>query len=146
MVFYNFPKPGWDSDMSTLLLLLHILSPQPAGRKRGHKISASDAIDHLVVFRKVCNSGTKAAFEMWFDLDLNTYYCPFFHVPFSHARVWMNIWILMNVNSRICLPLEPPNEPSAPSTSSWIRSSSHARETHLLQHSMNFSRSILSLV
>ncbi|KAK0136752.1 hypothetical protein N1851_027064 [Merluccius polli] len=48
--------PGWDSDMSTLLLLLHILSPQPAGRKRGHKISASDAIDHLVVFRKSCQS------------------------------------------------------------------------------------------
>ncbi|CAL8259141.1 unnamed protein product [Arctogadus glacialis] len=48
--------PGWDSDMSTLLLLLHILSPQPAGRKRGHKISARDAIDHLVVFHKSCQS------------------------------------------------------------------------------------------
>lgn len=31
---------SWDSDMSTLLLLLHILSPQPAGRKRTTKISA----------------------------------------------------------------------------------------------------------
>ncbi|XP_041960048.1 uncharacterized protein LOC121718821 isoform X11 [Alosa sapidissima] len=47
---------GWDSDMSTLLLLLHILSPQAAGRKRSHKISASRAIDNLVVFHKSCQS------------------------------------------------------------------------------------------
>ncbi len=40
--------------MSTLLLLLHILSPQPAGRKRTTKISARQAVDHLVDFHKVC--------------------------------------------------------------------------------------------
>nr|XP_055046934.1 uncharacterized protein LOC129432506 [Misgurnus anguillicaudatus] len=47
---------GWDSDMSTLLLLLHILSPQPAGRKKTNKISARQAVDHLIDFHKSCRS------------------------------------------------------------------------------------------
>ena len=44
----------WDSDMASLLVLLHLLTPQPAGRKRPKKISVSDATDHLVKFHKVC--------------------------------------------------------------------------------------------
>ena len=44
----------WDSDMASILLLLHLLSPQPAGRKKTQKISVAQAIDHLVVFHKVC--------------------------------------------------------------------------------------------
>ena len=42
----------WDSDMASLLLLLHILPPQP-NKKKTQKISAAQAMDHLVVFHKV---------------------------------------------------------------------------------------------
>ncbi|KAF4115349.1 uncharacterized protein LOC131537187 [Onychostoma macrolepis] len=40
----------WDSDMATLLLLLHLLPPSPG--KKVSKISASDAINRLVVYQK----------------------------------------------------------------------------------------------
>ncbi|XP_041799636.1 uncharacterized protein LOC121611261 [Chelmon rostratus] len=45
-------EPEWDSDMASLLVLLHLLTPQPAGRKRPKKISVAEAADHLVLFRK----------------------------------------------------------------------------------------------
>ncbi|XP_075315188.1 uncharacterized protein LOC142375144 [Odontesthes bonariensis] len=48
-------QPEWDSDMASFLLLLHILPPQPA-KKRMLKISAAQAMDHLVVFHKSCES------------------------------------------------------------------------------------------
>ncbi|KAG9260186.1 hypothetical protein AMEX_G16206 [Astyanax mexicanus] len=44
----------WDSDMASLLLLLHILPPQSPGRKKAQKISVRQATDHLVMFHKVC--------------------------------------------------------------------------------------------
>ena len=46
----------WDSDMASLLVLLHLLTPQPAGRKRPKKISVGEATEHLVKFQKVCLS------------------------------------------------------------------------------------------
>ncbi len=42
--------------MASLLVLLHLLTSQPAGRKRPKKISVSEAADHLVLFQKVCKS------------------------------------------------------------------------------------------
>ncbi|XP_041666249.1 uncharacterized protein LOC121524802 [Cheilinus undulatus] len=45
----------WDSDMASFLLLLHILPPQPT-KKTMLKISAAQAMDHLVVFHKSCQS------------------------------------------------------------------------------------------
>ncbi|XP_066506431.1 uncharacterized protein [Hoplias malabaricus] len=45
---------NWDSDMASLLLLLHLLPPT-AGRKR-IKISPSDAVDKMVHFHKSCCS------------------------------------------------------------------------------------------
>ncbi|XP_072554962.1 uncharacterized protein [Paramormyrops kingsleyae] len=45
----------WDSDMASLLLLLHLLPPT-AGRKRRAKISPSDATDKMVHFHKSCCS------------------------------------------------------------------------------------------
>lgn len=48
----------WDSDMASLLVLLHLLTPQPAGRKRPKKISVREATDHLVKFQKVCEDST----------------------------------------------------------------------------------------
>ncbi|KAK1895011.1 Arginine--tRNA ligase [Dissostichus eleginoides] len=52
----SLESPEWDSDMASILLLLHLLSPQPAGRKKTQKISVAQAIDHLVVFHKSCRS------------------------------------------------------------------------------------------
>ncbi|KAL1276778.1 hypothetical protein QQF64_036401 [Cirrhinus molitorella] len=45
----------WDSDTASLLLLLHILPPQPSKKKK-LKISATQAMDHLVVFHKSITS------------------------------------------------------------------------------------------
>ncbi|XP_030587923.1 uncharacterized protein LOC115782070 isoform X1 [Archocentrus centrarchus] len=47
---------GWDSDMSAILLLLHLLPPSAQGRKRPGKMSASQAVDHLIRFLKVGTS------------------------------------------------------------------------------------------
>ncbi|KAL7882948.1 hypothetical protein SRHO_G00006060 [Serrasalmus rhombeus] len=44
---------GWDSDMSAILLLLHLLPPSAQGRKRPGKMSASQAVDQLIRFQKV---------------------------------------------------------------------------------------------
>ncbi|KAL3972941.1 fibroblast growth factor [Sarotherodon galilaeus] len=43
---------GWDSDLSAILLLLHLIPPSGQGRKRPGKVSASQAERHLVVFKK----------------------------------------------------------------------------------------------
>lgn len=47
---------GWDSDMSTILLLLHLLPPSAQGRKRPGKMSASQAVEHLIKFIKAGTS------------------------------------------------------------------------------------------
>ncbi|XP_066508846.1 uncharacterized protein [Hoplias malabaricus] len=47
---------GWDSDMSALLLLLHLLPPSAQGRKRPGKMSASQAGHQLIRFQKVGTS------------------------------------------------------------------------------------------
>lgn len=46
---------GWDSDLASILLLLHLVPPTAQGRKKPGKMSASKAEKHLVVFKK---SGT----------------------------------------------------------------------------------------
>ncbi|CAL8378188.1 unnamed protein product [Gadus morhua 'NCC'] len=46
---------GWDSDLSSIILLLHLIPPSAQGRKRPGKVSATQAEKHLVVFMK---SGT----------------------------------------------------------------------------------------
>ncbi|KAK6324104.1 hypothetical protein J4Q44_G00064430 [Coregonus suidteri] len=43
---------GWDSDLSSVLLLIHLIPPSAQGRKRPGKVSASQAEKHLVVFKK----------------------------------------------------------------------------------------------
>ncbi|KAI3369626.1 hypothetical protein L3Q82_025338, partial [Scortum barcoo] len=48
--------PEWDSDMSSLLVLLHLLTPQPTGRKWPKKISIEEATDHLGKFQKSCQN------------------------------------------------------------------------------------------
>ncbi|KAL2096963.1 hypothetical protein ACEWY4_006170 [Coilia grayii] len=45
-------EEGWDSDMSSILLLVHLLPPSTQGRKRPGKISARQACDYLVKFLK----------------------------------------------------------------------------------------------
>ncbi|XP_056450969.1 uncharacterized protein LOC130386200 isoform X1 [Gadus chalcogrammus] len=49
-------EKGWDSDMSAIILLLHLLPPSAQGRKRPGKISASNAVDHLIKFQKTGTS------------------------------------------------------------------------------------------
>ncbi|XP_026119256.1 uncharacterized protein LOC113098413 [Carassius auratus] len=49
-------SPEWDRDISSFLLLLHLLPPLASGRKKIQRISISQAIDHLVVFHKACRS------------------------------------------------------------------------------------------
>ena len=51
--FFVIYSPGWDSDMSSMLLLVHLLPPSSQGRKRPGKISARQACDSLVKFIKV---------------------------------------------------------------------------------------------
>ncbi|KAA8579282.1 hypothetical protein FQN60_009107, partial [Etheostoma spectabile] len=47
---------GLDSDMSAILLLLHLLPPSAQGRKRPGKMSACQAVDQLIRFQKVGTS------------------------------------------------------------------------------------------
>ncbi|XP_070832597.1 uncharacterized protein [Chaetodon trifascialis] len=47
---------GWDSDMSTILLLLHLLPPSAQGRRRPGKMSACQAVERLIKFIKVGTS------------------------------------------------------------------------------------------
>ncbi|KAL6469076.1 hypothetical protein MHYP_G00226000 [Metynnis hypsauchen] len=43
---------GWDSDLSSLILLLHLLPPSAQGRKKPGKMSVTQATGYLVVFIK----------------------------------------------------------------------------------------------
>ncbi|XP_067257300.1 uncharacterized protein [Chanodichthys erythropterus] len=43
---------GWDSDLASVLLLLHLIPPSPQGRKRPGKMSAHQAERNLIVFKK----------------------------------------------------------------------------------------------
>ncbi|XP_056438927.1 uncharacterized protein LOC130375809 isoform X3 [Gadus chalcogrammus] len=47
---------GWDSDLSSFLLLSHLIPPSAQGRKRPGKVSASQAEKHLVIFKKTGTS------------------------------------------------------------------------------------------
>ncbi|XP_051503155.1 uncharacterized protein LOC127411535 [Myxocyprinus asiaticus] len=49
-------EEGWDSDMSSILMLVHLLPPSCQGRKRPGKISARQACDCLVKFIKTGTS------------------------------------------------------------------------------------------
>lgn len=44
----------FDYFLSSILLLLHLLPPSAQGRKKPGKMSATQAMGNLVVFRKVC--------------------------------------------------------------------------------------------
>lgn len=45
-------ESGWDSDIASILLLLHLIPPSAQGRKKPGKVSASQAEKHLIVFKK----------------------------------------------------------------------------------------------
>lgn len=49
-------QSGWDSDLSTILLLLHLLPPSAQGQKRPGKMSASQAVNNLIKFPKAGTS------------------------------------------------------------------------------------------
>lgn len=111
-----------DSDMSTLLLLLHILSPQPAGRKRTTKISARQAVDHLVDFHKSCRSLEE-------HLDADERRQPYLLASGTSRRAISSYNIVMDKKLILCQG-----------------TTSLAREPHHLQRLMSFSRSTSFLV
>ncbi|XP_028290864.1 uncharacterized protein LOC114454516 [Gouania willdenowi] len=45
-------ESGWDSDVTSLLLLLHLLPPTTGGQKKVTKMSSAKAADHLIKFMK----------------------------------------------------------------------------------------------
>ncbi|XP_073719479.1 uncharacterized protein [Misgurnus anguillicaudatus] len=47
---------GWDSDMSSVLLLAYLLPPSAGGRNKSTKISIREAVDHILQFHKSCRS------------------------------------------------------------------------------------------
>ncbi|XP_071247242.1 uncharacterized protein [Salvelinus alpinus] len=47
---------GWDGDLSSILLLLHLILPSSQGRKRPGTMPASQAEQHLVIFQKAGTS------------------------------------------------------------------------------------------
>ncbi|XP_058244126.1 uncharacterized protein LOC131352198 [Hemibagrus wyckioides] len=49
-------EEGWDSDMSSILMMVHLLPPSSQGRKRLGKISARQACDRLMKFIKTSTS------------------------------------------------------------------------------------------
>ncbi|CAB1438806.1 unnamed protein product, partial [Pleuronectes platessa] len=49
-------ESGWDSDMSSILILVHLLPPSPHGCKRPGKLSARQASENLVKFIKTGTS------------------------------------------------------------------------------------------
>ncbi len=51
--FLFFFLSGWNIDIASILLLLHLIPPSPQGRKRPGKMSASQAEKHLIIFKKV---------------------------------------------------------------------------------------------
>ncbi|XP_051999582.1 uncharacterized protein LOC127655686 [Xyrauchen texanus] len=50
---------GWDSDMSSILLLAYFLPPSAGGRNKSTKISIQEAMDYIVQFHKSCRSLTE---------------------------------------------------------------------------------------
>ncbi|XP_059187920.1 uncharacterized protein LOC131970520 [Centropristis striata] len=44
---------GWDSDLSSILLLVHLIPPTSKGHKKGAKISACQAEDHVVRYLQI---------------------------------------------------------------------------------------------
>ena len=46
---------GWDSDLSSILLLIHLLPPTAKGHKKGPRISSYQAAQHLVRYLTVSN-------------------------------------------------------------------------------------------
>ncbi|XP_051985524.1 uncharacterized protein LOC127646110 [Xyrauchen texanus] len=50
---------GWDSDMSSILLLGYLLPPSAGGRNKSIKISIQEAMDYIVQFHKSCRSLTE---------------------------------------------------------------------------------------
>ncbi|MEQ2183597.1 hypothetical protein GOODEAATRI_034406 [Goodea atripinnis] len=53
-VYLSCFPPGWDSDLSTFLLLLHLLPPTSKGHKKRSNISSCQAVDHVVRYLQVC--------------------------------------------------------------------------------------------
>ncbi|KAF3843972.1 hypothetical protein F7725_016020, partial [Dissostichus mawsoni] len=52
VTFASFLPLGWDSDLSSILLLVHLLPPTSKGHKKSAKISSYQAVSHVVRYLK----------------------------------------------------------------------------------------------
>ncbi len=73
-----FMLAGWDSDMSSLLLLAFLLPPSAGGRKKSTKISIRVAMDCIVQFHKVC---TETLVQCYFMLVVSKGFFPYHFSP-----------------------------------------------------------------
>nr|XP_033946520.1 uncharacterized protein LOC117452153 [Pseudochaenichthys georgianus] len=49
----NSNESGWDSDLSSILLLVHLLPPTSKGHKKSAKIGSYQAVSHVVRYLKI---------------------------------------------------------------------------------------------
>ncbi len=73
-----FVLAGWDSDMSSLLVLAFLLPPSAGGRNKSTKISIREAMDCIVQFHKVC---TETLVHCYFMLVVYKSYFPYHFSP-----------------------------------------------------------------
>ncbi|KAK3520985.1 hypothetical protein QTP86_018674, partial [Hemibagrus guttatus] len=52
----NSDGTGWDSDLSSILLLLHLLPPTYKGHKKSAKMSSYQAVNHVVRYLRIGTS------------------------------------------------------------------------------------------
>ncbi|XP_047197196.1 uncharacterized protein LOC118114493, partial [Hippoglossus stenolepis] len=52
----NSNELGWDSDLSSILLLVHLLPPTSKGHKKNAKISSYQAVNHVVRYLRIGTS------------------------------------------------------------------------------------------
>ncbi|XP_058264609.1 uncharacterized protein LOC131365970 [Hemibagrus wyckioides] len=52
----NSDGTGWDSDLPSILLLVHLLPPTSKGHKKSAKISSYQAVDHVVRYLRIGTS------------------------------------------------------------------------------------------
>ncbi|XP_061884963.1 uncharacterized protein LOC133635730 [Entelurus aequoreus] len=93
---------GWDSDLSSILLLLHLIPPTALGRKRPGKVSASRAEKHLVVFKKILLSiGTGTSIQEHLD-TISTSTQPYLLAVGVRKNTTHQFFIILDKNAIPC--------------------------------------------
>ncbi len=124
--------------MASLLVLLDLLTPQSAGRKRPKKISVGEATHHLVKFHKVCSILFQILYLMPIFKQIG--YKWTFMLCFSHAKVLMTIsWPLKETLNHILLLQGLQKHRFSPFTLSWTEKFCLVSHVHPWVHDKLFS-------